>query len=59
MTRRGAAAGVALLAALLSAERGESQDVDRQIRDNTQRLDEIRRERNQLEEELTRLRGRA
>jgi septal ring factor EnvC (AmiA/AmiB activator) len=35
------------------------QDVDRQIRANQARLDSIRREREQLESELSRLRGRA
>jgi septal ring factor EnvC (AmiA/AmiB activator) len=48
-----------LFAALLLPGRVGAQDVDRQIRTSTQRLEEIRRERNQLEEELTRLRGRA
>jgi septal ring factor EnvC (AmiA/AmiB activator) len=38
---------------------GAQQNIDRQIRDNRARLDSIRRERESLENELDRLRGRA
>ncbi|OGU05686.1 MAG: hypothetical protein A2W29_09790 [Gemmatimonadetes bacterium RBG_16_66_8] len=43
----------------LAAASAPAQDVDRQIRTNQERVEEIRRERNRLETELTRLRGRA
>jgi septal ring factor EnvC (AmiA/AmiB activator) len=48
---------LALAAPVPAAVQG--QDVERQIQTNQERLSEIRRERNQLESELTRLRGRA
>ena len=53
---------VAFLAALLvfSPDNADAQQtIDRRIRDNRARLDSIRRERESLEEELDRLRGRA
>lgn len=59
MRPRGAAVAVAACAALGTGTRATAQDIERQIRTNTQRLEEIRRERDQLEAELGRLRGRA
>jgi septal ring factor EnvC (AmiA/AmiB activator) len=53
--RAGALLTVALLAPLVAAAQNP---LDRQIRENQARLDSIRRERGQLEDELTRLRGR-
>jgi len=53
--RAGALLTVALLAPLVAAAQNP---LDRQIRENQARLDSIRRERGQLEGELTRLRGR-
>lgn len=55
MRRAGALLTVALLAPLVAAAQNP---LDRQIRENQARLDSIRRERGQLEDELTRLRGR-
>ncbi len=55
MRRAGALLTVALLAPLVAAAQNP---LDRQIRENQARLDSIRRERGQLEGELTRLRGR-
>lgn len=50
----------ALLAALLlPAWRAQAQSVDQQLRSNQQRLEEIRLERDELQNELARLRGRA
>lgn len=49
----------AVVATLLAPALLRGQDVERQIRTNQERLEEIRRERNQLVSELTRLRGRA
>ena len=52
--------GLAILMALLHlAAPSQAQDIERQIRANRARLDSIRREREQLESELGRLRGRA
>jgi len=56
MRRAGALLTAALLAPLAAA--AAQNPLDRQIRENQARLDSIRRERGQLEEELTRLRGR-
>jgi septal ring factor EnvC (AmiA/AmiB activator) len=54
--RAGALVAAALLAPLAAAT--AQNPLDRQIRENQERLDSIRRERGQLEQELTRLRGR-
>jgi septal ring factor EnvC (AmiA/AmiB activator) len=54
--RAGALLTAALLAPLAAA--AAQNPLDRQIRENQARLDSIRRERGQLEDELTRLRGR-
>ena len=43
----------------LPVEAHAQQNIDRRIRDNRTRLDSIRRERESLEDELDRLRGRA
>ena len=43
----------------LPVEAHAQQNIDRRIRDNRARLDSIRRERESLEDELDRLRGRA
>jgi septal ring factor EnvC (AmiA/AmiB activator) len=51
--------GLALVLALGVVAPAQSQDIDRQIRANRARLDSIRREREELENELGRLRGRA
>ncbi len=57
---RGSWLGLAVCAGLLARPAAAAgQDVDRQIRANQARLDSIRRERVQLESELSRLRGRA
>jgi septal ring factor EnvC (AmiA/AmiB activator) len=54
------AVGAMLLAGLLAdTSPAGAQDLDRRIRANQARLDSIRREREQLESELNRLRGRA
>jgi septal ring factor EnvC (AmiA/AmiB activator) len=56
MRRAGALLTVALLAPLAAA--AAQNPLDRQIRENQARLDSIRRERGQLEDEYNRLRGR-
>jgi septal ring factor EnvC (AmiA/AmiB activator) len=56
MRRAGALVAAALLAPLAVA--AAQNPLDRQIRENQARLDSIRRERGELEQELTRLRGR-
>ena len=55
----GPAIVVALLLCLVAAGAAQAQDIERQIRANRARLDSIRREREGLETELGRLRGRA
>ena len=50
---------VALLLLVCAAAPAQAQDLDRQIRANRARLDSIRQEREQLQAELGRLRGRA
>ncbi|MBI2073660.1 MAG: peptidoglycan DD-metalloendopeptidase family protein [Gemmatimonadetes bacterium] len=55
----GGTAALLLLLCLAVTAPAQAQDIDRQIRANRARLDSIRQEREQLEAELGRLRGRA